>query len=97
MGYVVLATWTAKQGAEDVVRQALTELATSSRQEPGCRCYQPYQDPAEPRVFHIFELYDDQDAYKAHAESEHFQRLGLGTAIPVLEHRERSFYQTLDP
>lgn len=96
MGYVVLATWTAKQGAEGVVREALAELAPLSRQEPGCRFYQPYQDPAEPRVFHIFELYDDEDAYKAHGESDHFQRLGLGKAIPVLERRERSFYQTLD-
>ncbi|HEX9343814.1 MAG TPA: putative quinol monooxygenase [Actinomycetota bacterium] len=96
MPYVVLATWTAQQGSEAVVLEALTELAPISRQESACRFYQPYQDPAEPRVFHIFELYDDEDGYKAHAESEHFKRLGFGKAIPALEHRERAFYQTLD-
>ncbi len=96
MAYVVLATWTAKEGSEGVVLEALAELAPISRQEPACRFYQPYQDPAQPRVFHLFEIYDDEDGYKAHGESEHFQRLGFGKAIPVLEHRERAFYHTLD-
>ena len=37
-----------------------------------------------------------QDAYKAHGESEHFQRYGFGEAIPLLENRERWFYLTID-
>ena len=40
--------------------------------------------------------YDDEDAYKAHGESEHFQTYGFGEAIPLLENRERVFYETLD-
>jgi len=96
MAYVVFATWTAKEGSEAVVLEALTELAPLSRQEPACRFYQPYQDPAAPRVFHIFEIYDAEDGYKAHVESAHFQRLGFGKAIPVLEDRGRAFYHTLD-
>jgi hypothetical protein len=28
--------------------------------------------------------------------SEHFARLALGTAIPVLDSRERAFFETLD-
>jgi hypothetical protein len=28
---------------------------------------------------------------------EHFQRLGFGQAIPVLEKRERAFFETLEP
>ena len=96
MGYVVKATWTANQGSEDVVLDAIKQLTPPSREEPGCRFYQAYVDPDEPRVFHLFEIYDDEAAYKAHGDSEHFQRLGFGQAIPVLEKRERAFYETVE-
>ena len=67
-----------------------------SRAEPGCRFYQPSRDPDDPNVFFFFEIYDDEAAYAAHGESEHFQRLGIGEAIPLLVDRERRFYATVD-
>jgi quinol monooxygenase YgiN len=96
MAYVVSAVWTAKPGKEDFVRDVIRQLTPLSRAEPGCRFYQPHSDPGEPRVFRLFEIYDDEEAYKAHAESEHFQRLALGQAIPELETRERAFYETFE-
>jgi quinol monooxygenase YgiN len=96
MAYVLSAVWTAKPGKEDLVRDVIRQLTPLSRAEPGCRFYQPYSDPAEPRVFRLFEIYDDEAACTAHAESEHFQRLALGQAIPELETRERSFYETFE-
>ncbi len=90
------ATWTASPGAEDTVLDALTRLSPLSRQEPGCRFYQAYRDPAAPRVFHIFEIYDDEDAVAAHGASEHFATYALGQAIPVLETRERELFETID-
>lgn len=96
MPFVVTATWTATEGNEDVVLDALHKLAGPSREEPGCRFYQSYADPAEPLVFRLFEIYDDEAAYRAHGESEHFQTFGFGQAIPVLATRERAFYQTID-
>jgi quinol monooxygenase YgiN len=95
MRHVVTAVWTAKPGQEDIVTDILRQLAPLSRAEPGCRFYQPYRDPAEPRVFRLFEIYDDEPAFQAHCESEHFQRLVLGQAIPLLESRERAFYETV--
>ena len=96
MAYVLSAVWTAKPGKEDLVRDVIRQLVPLSRAEPGCRFYQPYADPAEPRVFRLFEVYDDEEAYKAHGASEHFQRLALGQAIPELEARERGFYETFE-
>jgi quinol monooxygenase YgiN len=96
MAYVVSAVWTAKPGKEELVRDAIRQLVPLSRAEPGCRFYQPHADPAEPRVFRLFEVYDDEAAYKAHGDSEHFQRLALGQAIPELETRERGFYETFE-
>ena len=96
MSYVVLATWTARDGAEQTVLDALLQLTPPSRAEPGCSYYQPYRDPAEPRVFHIFEIYDDEAAFAAHGASDHFKRFALELAIPLLENRERAFFETID-
>jgi quinol monooxygenase YgiN len=96
MAYVVRATWTAQEGAEDVVRAALAELAPLSREEPAIQFYLAYADPAAPRVFHLFEVYDDEAGYQAHMGTDHFRRLAVETAIPVLDSRERAFFETLD-
>jgi quinol monooxygenase YgiN len=96
VAYVVSAVWTAKPGKEEFVRDVMRQLTPLSRAEPGCRFYQAYADPAQPRVFRLFEIYDDEAAYQAHAESEHFQRLALGQGIPELENRERAFFETFE-
>jgi quinol monooxygenase YgiN len=96
MAYVVTARWIAKEGEEGRVRQAITSMIEPSRAEPGCLYYQPNSDPEDPRVFFFFELYEDEASYRAHGESEHFQRYGFGEAIPLLESRERWFYRTLE-
>jgi quinol monooxygenase YgiN len=96
MAYVVTATWTAREGEEERVLRAIENLVEPSRAERGCLYYQPCRDPENARVFFIFELYEDEAAYKAHGESEHFRRFGLEEAIPLLESRERRFYTTID-
>ena len=69
-------------GKEDVVRDAIEKLTPPSREEPGNVFYQAYQDPAEPAVFRLFEIYDDEDAYAAHGASEHFKEYGLEPGHP---------------
>ncbi len=96
MAYVVTAVWTAQSGQEAVVRDAIDKLTPPSRQEPGNRFYQAYQDPAEPLVFRLFEIYEDEAAYAAHGASEHFAEYAFGQAIPVLANRERAFFETID-
>lgn len=96
MAYVVTATWTVQPGHEATVADAIEKLIPLSRQEPGNQCYHPYRDPEVANKFHFFEIYDDEDAYKAHGDSEHFATYGFGQAIPVLENRERAFYETID-
>jgi quinol monooxygenase YgiN len=96
MAYVLVAKWTAMAGEEDRVRDCLERLAGPSREEPGCRFYQPCQDPENPGAFLIFEIYDDAAAFGAHGESPHFQEIAAGEAFPLLESRERTFYETLD-
>jgi quinol monooxygenase YgiN len=96
MAYVVLARWVAKPGEEQAVAASIDALIEPSRAEPGNLMYEAHRDPSDPRVFLLYEQYVDEDGYKAHGESEHFQEYGFGTAIPLLESREREFYVTLD-
>jgi len=95
MACVVAAKWTALRGSEDEVKRAVLELIEPSRAEPGSLCYQRTQDPENRRVFFLFEVYEDESAYRAHGGPEHFKRLALETAIPLLESRERAFDETL--
>jgi quinol monooxygenase YgiN len=96
MAYVVLARWTAREGEEDAVAAALSRLIGPSRAEPGCLVYQPHRDPADPRVFVIYERYSDAGAYRAHGESGHFAEHAIGDAFERLESRERDFLETWD-
>jgi quinol monooxygenase YgiN len=97
MTYVVSAIWTARPDHEEDVRTAIAQLIEPSRAEEGNILYQPHSDPENSRRFYFYEQYADEAAYEAHIASEHFQRLAFGTAIPLLESRERAFYQTWDP
>ena len=95
MAFVLAAKWTAREGEGERVGALLAELAGPSRDEPGCRFYQPCRDPESPDVFLIFEIYDDQPAFEAHGASEHFQQIAVGQAFELLESRERTFYETI--
>ncbi len=96
MAYVVRANWRVTPGNEQAVLAAVRALAPLSRQEPGNRFYQAYQDVDEPGVIRLFEVYDDEAAYQAHVDSPHFKQYGFDTAIPLLDERERHFYVAID-
>ena len=89
MAFVLAVTWTAKAGNETRVRDILEELGEASRAEPGVVTYTTHVDPDNPREFFIYEKYHDEDGLAAHQETEHFQRLVLREAIPLLEARVR--------
>lgn len=93
MAYVVCANWTAREEEIDAVANAVPTLAAASRAEPGNLTYVVHRSPEDQRVFFLYESYVDSDAYEAHLASSHFQR-ALTDVIPLLESRERQFYET---
>lgn len=95
MAFVVSALWRANEGEEDRIARIIEELTPASRDEPGNLFYQGHRSPDDPRLFYLYEQYVDPDGYQAHQDSEHFQRLVIGDAIPNLESRERAFYDTM--
>jgi quinol monooxygenase YgiN len=96
MAYVVVAKWTAKEGQEERLEQICDEMTEPSRAEPANRFYQAHLSPENPRLYFLYEQYEDEAGYEAHMASEHFTRLVKEEAIPdILESREREFYETL--
>ncbi len=96
MAFVLVVTMTAREGAEEEAASIIPELAEASRAEPGCIHYIPTRDPENPRVFLFYEQYRDKAAFEEHGQSEHFQRLATGRLFPLMEQRERTFYETLE-
>jgi quinol monooxygenase YgiN len=96
MTYVVTALWRAREGEEQKIRELIGIMTPLSRDEPACRFYQAHLSPDDPRLFYLYEQYDDEQGYQSHMATEHFEKYVRGEAIPRLESRERSFYVTID-
>jgi (4S)-4-hydroxy-5-phosphonooxypentane-2,3-dione isomerase len=53
--------------------QALAANARASRErEPSCRQFDVCRDAADPGLFFLYELYDDEAAVQAHLRAPHF-------------------------
>jgi quinol monooxygenase YgiN len=97
MAYCLAVRWTIKDGELDAVLAALRPLVEASRREPGCLMYQPHRDPDNPNVLFLYEQYEDEAAYQAHAEFEHFETFAVGEIFPRRETADRAAYVTFDP
>ncbi len=96
MAYVLVARMTTREGEEDRAAELIGELAAGSRAEPGNVHYIPHRDPENPRVFMIYEQYRDKAAFEQHGQTEHFKALAAGQLFPLMDQRERTFYETID-
>jgi quinol monooxygenase YgiN len=97
MAYCLAVKWTIKEGELDAVLEALRPLTATSREEQGCLLYQAHRDPENDNVIFLYEQYEDEAAYQAHAESEHFKTYALAEIFPRRESAERAAYVTFEP
>ncbi|OWY29936.1 putative quinol monooxygenase [Herbaspirillum robiniae] len=88
--FQVIAHYHAKAGEAGKVQALLSELAQASRGEPANLYYDFFVSTSEPGHFVILERYTDAAGFEAHRNSEHFQRIGFGQIIPLLDKREVS-------
>jgi quinol monooxygenase YgiN len=96
MAYVLIARMTAREGEQDRAAEIVRELTAASAAEPGNVHYIPHRDPENPRVFLLYEQYRDKAAFEEHGQTEHFKTLAAGQLFPLMEERERTFYETFD-
>ena len=81
--------------------EAFLELATydarNSRKEPGCLRFDVLRHNDNPPRFAFYEVYKDEDAVKAHQQTEHYARwireIEALQAVP----RSAEKFTTIDP
>ncbi|HVJ08960.1 MAG TPA: putative quinol monooxygenase [Acidisarcina sp.] len=69
------------------VVEILKNLATLSRQEPGCVNYIPHFIEDDPDTILIYEQYRDKEALEAHRASPHFQKYAIAGLYQLMRER----------
>jgi quinol monooxygenase YgiN len=64
----------AREGQESSVEQALRDVLTPSREEPGCLSFHLFRSMRDRRLFYIHSRWADEAAFQAHAELPHTVR-----------------------
>lgn len=93
---VLVAKYHVKEGNIDTVLEALKEMAPLvAAHEPDASIYQVSVATEDPNLVLLYERYTDMDAVAAHRETPHFKEIIEGRIIPLLESREREFFETV--
>ena len=74
MSFVVTVVFVAKPEFRAQFREAMIENAQASRtREPGCRQFDVCESADGSQIF-LYEVYDDEAAFKSHLATDHFLR-----------------------
>ncbi len=93
---VLFAKYTVSQGKAEEVLGYLRVMAEKVKEsEPGCRVYSVHQSAEEAESIVLYEVYEDEAALEEHRNTLHFKEIIEGKVIPLLEKREREFYNLL--
>jgi quinol monooxygenase YgiN len=69
----VSVTLRVRNGKEEAFVAAISRNQRGAlRDEPGCHRFDVAHDTSDLEVFHIYEVYADEDAFAAHQASEHY-------------------------
>jgi len=90
---VLVAQYHVQPGRGDEVEAAIKRMAQLVKErEPGCILYQANRSRENSDHFLLYEQYADEAALAAHREAPHFKEIVEGTIAPMLEKREREFF-----
>ena len=79
--YVVVVNFDIKPSHWQEFLPAMKENARLSlEQEPGCRQFDICTSPNKPHSVFLYEVYDSEEAFKAHLASEHFVQFNALTS-----------------
>ncbi|PSJ43942.1 antibiotic biosynthesis monooxygenase [Zobellella taiwanensis] len=72
--YSIIVKTRLKPGTAQAFLDAMLQNAAASvRDEPGCHTFDVLQDRADPELFWLYEIYQDEAALAAHKETPHYQ------------------------
>ncbi|MBV7538056.1 antibiotic biosynthesis monooxygenase [Duganella sp. sic0402] len=89
----VVARWQPVDGKLGEVLAVLAEMRPKTLAEPGCLGYEIYRGIDSPHNLLLLEHYRDEAALEAHRQSEHYQSLVIGHALPLLADRQVELLQ----
>jgi quinol monooxygenase YgiN len=92
---VLAVTWQANPGKESEVARLFQILQVESRKEPGCLLYLVQRHCDNPRLFFVYEQYQDDAALDAHRATPHFQQYARGELPKVAERIAADLYEPL--
>jgi len=96
MSFVIAAYFVAKPEHRAEFRKEMIANATASRtREPGCRQFDVCESPDAAEIF-LYEIYDDEAAFKAHLATEHYAQFKARTT-PWLADKRVVTYRRLSP
>jgi quinol monooxygenase YgiN len=93
--YVVAVFFESRKEHTAAFRAALLAQARNSLEsEPGCRQFDVAQDPLDPNTFFLYEVYDDEAAFKLHCETPHFKAFN-DTVTPMTASKRVLTYELI--
>lgn len=93
----IVAYLTAKSGMEAEFQKQMTAQAKRClANEPGCLQFDVVQDPKVPTRFVMLEVYKDDDAIKAHTESQHFKDFRAVSGELLADRKVEVFHMVSD-
>ena len=93
----LIVHYQALAGRGDEVAALLARHTAATRAEPGCRDFVALRGTEDPDSFVLYERYDDEDAFKAHQASPHFEGIAVARIRPLLSNRTVEFCQVVEP
>jgi quinol monooxygenase YgiN len=96
MSFVVTVVFVARPGHRDDFRREMLANAKASRDtEPGCRQFDVCESADGSAIF-LYEIYDDEAAFKAHLATEHYKSFNA-TTTPWVTEKKVVTYERLSP
>jgi (4S)-4-hydroxy-5-phosphonooxypentane-2,3-dione isomerase len=78
---------------EAFLRLMQANAKASLADEPGCHHFDVCQDAQRPNEVFLYELYTDQDAFKAHLQAPHYLSFNDATAPMISEKIVQTYMQ----
>jgi (4S)-4-hydroxy-5-phosphonooxypentane-2,3-dione isomerase len=93
MSFAVTVVFVAKPEFRADFRAAMLENARNSRtREPGCQQFDVCESPDGAEIF-LYEIYDDEAAFKAHLATDHFRRFNERASEWVADKRVVTYHR----
>ncbi len=91
--YVVAVNFYVKpQHVAEFQAAMLVNARSAVEKEPGCRSFDVTVDENDPAHFFLFEVYDDEAAFKKHTTMDHFATVNRVIAPWVVEQNLKIFH-----